>query len=128
MQFSQKLQQLRTEKEYSEEQLARLLNVSRHAVAKWESGAETPGIEELKAIAKLFEVTVDSLLEDIEDTEEANAFFCWKLCLAGGVVGLVVGWLLSDLAGANMGAFGIGGAIIGFTLGYVVLEIHKKLS
>ena len=62
MQFSQKLQQLRTENNYSEEQLARLLNVSRHAVAKWESGAETPGIEELREIAALFEVSVDSLL------------------------------------------------------------------
>lgn len=128
MQFSQKLQQLRTENNYSEEQLARLLNVSRHAVAKWESGAETPGIEELREIAALFEVSVDSLLEDIEDSEEADSYFCWKLCLAGGVIGLVSGWLLEDLAGANIGAFGIGGAIIGFVLGYVILEIHKKLS
>ena len=128
MQFSQKLQQLRTENNYSEEQLARLLNVSRHAVAKWESGAETPGIEELREIAALFEVSVDSLLEDIEDREEADSYCCWKLCLAGGVIGLVSGWLLEDLAGANMGAFGIGGAIIGFVLGYVILEIHKKLS
>lgn len=128
MQFSQKLQQLRTERAYSEEQLARLLNVSRQAVIKWEKGSATPDINQLKSLAGLFDVTVDSLLEDIEDTEEANSYFCWKLCLAGGVIGLVLGWLLGDMAGANMGAFGIGGAIIGFVLGYAILEIHKKLS
>ena len=39
MLYSEKLRQLRTQNNYSQEQLAELLNVSRQAIAKWESEA-----------------------------------------------------------------------------------------
>lgn len=126
MQFSEKLKQLRIKSEYSQEQLAELLNVSRQAVTKWENGNGMPDIENLKAISNLFDVTLDSLLHDEEEVESTDEHFCWKLCGAFGVIGLVIGWLLRDLTGANMGAFGIGGGIIGYFIGYVVLEIRKK--
>lgn len=38
MNFSEKLQKLRKENKLSQEQLANLLDVSRQAVSKWESG------------------------------------------------------------------------------------------
>lgn len=38
MVFAKKLKQLRIKNEYSQEQLAELLNVSRQAVTKWEMG------------------------------------------------------------------------------------------
>lgn len=38
MKFSEKLKELRIKNEYSQEQLAELLNVSRQAITKWESG------------------------------------------------------------------------------------------
>lgn len=48
----------------SQEQLADRLCVSRSAIAKWETGKGMPDIENLKALAKLLGVSVDSLLED----------------------------------------------------------------
>ena len=50
----------------TQEELAAKLYVSRTAISKWESGRGYPNIESLKAIAKLFSVTVDELLSTDE--------------------------------------------------------------
>lgn len=126
MNFSEKLKQLRIKNEYSQENLAELLNVSRQAITKWETGKGMPDISNLKSIAKLFDVTLDSLIDDVEEIKTIDENFCWKLCIAGAIIGLVIGWLLRDIAGTNMGAFGIGGGIIGYVLGYIILEIKQK--
>ena len=62
MDFSEKLQQLRKQKGWTQEELAELIFVSRPAVSKWESGRGYPGIESLKTISKLFSVSIDDLL------------------------------------------------------------------
>ena len=66
MEFNEKLQELRKQRGLTQEQLAARLFVSRTAVSKWESGRGYPGIDSLKAIAKLFSVTVDELLSGEE--------------------------------------------------------------
>lgn len=62
MEFNEKLQQLRKEKELTQEELAEKLFVSRTAISKWESGRGLPNIESLKAISKVFGITIDELL------------------------------------------------------------------
>ncbi|MGL4790266.1 MAG: helix-turn-helix domain-containing protein [Anaerotignaceae bacterium] len=126
MEFHEKLKQLRTKNEYSQEQLAEMLNVSRQAITKWESGKGMPDISNIKMIASLFGVTLDSLLDDVEEVQTTDSSFCWKMCFACGIIGSVVGWFLENITGVSMGSFGIGGGIIGYTLGYIVLEILKK--
>lgn len=128
MEFHEKLKQLRIQNEYSQEQLATMLNVSRQAVTKWENKGGMPDISNLKMLSNLFNVTLDSLLDDVEDVTTSDNSFCWRLCTAVGIIGLTIGWLLRDVAGVNMGAFGIGGAIIGYVLGYIILEISKKIK
>lgn len=66
MEFNEKLQNLRKQKGLTQEELAELLFVSRTAVSKWESGRGYPNIDSLKAIAKLFDVTIDELLSGNE--------------------------------------------------------------
>ena len=66
MEFNQKLQELRKKKGITQEELAASLYVSRTAISKWESGRGYPNIESLKAIAKVFSVTVDDLLSTDE--------------------------------------------------------------
>jgi transcriptional regulator with XRE-family HTH domain len=66
MEFNEKLQQLRRQKGLTQEELAAKLYVSRTAISKWESGRGYPNIESLKAISKLFSVTVDELLSTDE--------------------------------------------------------------
>ena len=66
MEFNEKLQELRKRKDLTQEELAELLYVSRTAVSKWESGRGFPNIESLKAISKLFSVSLDELLSGEE--------------------------------------------------------------
>ncbi|MBQ2302706.1 MAG: helix-turn-helix transcriptional regulator, partial [Oscillospiraceae bacterium] len=75
MEFNEKLQELRKQKGFTQEELAERLFVSRTAVSKWESGRGYPNIDSLKAISKLFSVTIDELLsgdELLSIAEEEN--------------------------------------------------------
>ena len=62
MEFHKRLQQLRREKGLTQEEAAQQLFVSRAAVSKWESGRGFPNIDSLKAIAKLYDISIDELL------------------------------------------------------------------
>jgi len=64
--FSEKLAILRKNKGITQEALAQKLNVSRQAVAKWESGQVYPDISNLIQISNLMNVTVDYLVRDGE--------------------------------------------------------------
>ena len=66
MNFGEKIQKLRTQNKWTQEQLAQKLYVSRTAVSKWESGKGYPNIDSLKEIAKLFNITIDELLSSEE--------------------------------------------------------------
>ena len=66
LEFNEKLQQLRKQKDLTQEQLAEQLYVSRTAISKWESGKGYPNIESLKCIARLFSITIDELLSGDE--------------------------------------------------------------
>ena len=66
MEFGEKIQKLRNEKKWTQEQLAEKLYVSRTAVSKWESRKGYPNIDSLKDIAKLFNKTIDELLSSEE--------------------------------------------------------------
>lgn len=49
MQFHEKLKELRIKREYSQEDLADKLHVSRAAVVKWENANGMPDLDNLKA-------------------------------------------------------------------------------
>ena len=66
MEFNEKLQTLRKQKNLTQEELASALYVSRTAISKWESGKGYPGIESLKAISGFFSVSLDELLSSDE--------------------------------------------------------------
>lgn len=66
MEFHVKLQQLRKQRNLTQEELAQALFVSRTAVSKWESGRGYPNIDSLKGISKQFSVSIDDLLSGEE--------------------------------------------------------------
>lgn len=57
---------------YTQEQIAEKLGVSRQAVAKWERGESVPDIENVIALADIYEVTVDSLVRNMTALPEAK--------------------------------------------------------
>lgn len=72
MKFNEKLFELRKSKGLSQEALAEKLDVSRQAVSKWETGDAFPEAAKLLAIAKLFDVTTDYLLDEKLDKYTAH--------------------------------------------------------
>ena len=57
----------------SQMELAERLGVSRQAVSRWESGDTTPTMDKLKALAKLYGVSLDWLCSDAADRELPEA-------------------------------------------------------
>lgn len=64
MTFGEKLSKLRKENNYTQEQLANIINVSRQSVSKWESNAAYPETDKLISLSRLFECSTDYLLKD----------------------------------------------------------------
>lgn len=60
--LSDNLAVLRKQLKLSQEQVAERIGVSRQAVAKWESGETVPDIINCSALAKLYDVTIDELI------------------------------------------------------------------
>ncbi len=57
------LQFLRKSHDYTQEDLARKLDISRQAVSKWETGTTIPDLEILLKISKLYNITINDILE-----------------------------------------------------------------
>jgi len=75
MKFSEKLQKMRKDKGLSQEALSEMLDVSRQAISKWESGQSYPETDNLITISEIFGVTIDSLLKDGElQTDNRNIY------------------------------------------------------
>ena len=72
MKLCDKISKLRKRKGLSQEELANELEVSRQSVFKWEAGENTPDLEKIKKLAKLFNVSFDILLDDDKDLEETK--------------------------------------------------------
>jgi transcriptional regulator with XRE-family HTH domain len=66
MEIGEKIKELRKQMDWTQEELAEKLFVSRTAVSKWESGKGTPNIDSLKDISTLFSVSIDELLSSEE--------------------------------------------------------------
>lgn len=58
------LRKLRTEKNFTQEQVAQLLAVSPQSVSRWECGNTLPEVTLLPEIAKIYAVTVDDLFRE----------------------------------------------------------------
>lgn len=73
MTIGQRIKSLRMTKSLSQEYVAISLGVSRQAVSKWETDAAVPDTYNLIALAKLFEVSVESIvsMNDESPAEEA---------------------------------------------------------
>lgn len=67
-----KIKSLRKSKKINQQQLADSVNLSRSAIGMIEANKNGASSEKLKEIADFFEVTVDYLLSDDENSEDIN--------------------------------------------------------
>ena len=76
MTLGEKLSKMRRENNYTQEQLAAILGVSRQAISKWESDAAYPETEKLIRMSDMYGCSLDYLLKDAleEDTAHRSGF------------------------------------------------------
>lgn len=72
--ISRYLQMLRKSHNYTQEELAKKLDISRQAVSKWETGTTLPDVEVLLKISKLYGLTINEILEPMVKTERISDF------------------------------------------------------
>lgn len=64
MRFGEKLSFLRKQRGMTQMELAEKLDISRQAVSRWEQGTSEPSAENLVNIGKVFDVSVDALVNE----------------------------------------------------------------
>lgn len=69
MEFSEKLRELRLQKNVSQAKLAADIHISRSAVAKWENGLGLPNDDSLKMLAEYFGIGIGELMPDKANAE-----------------------------------------------------------
>ena len=70
MKFNEKLIELRKKEGLSQEELGYKLDVTRQTVSKWELGQTTPEMDKLIEISKVFNTSVDELINETEKTPD----------------------------------------------------------
>ncbi|MDA1667616.1 MULTISPECIES: helix-turn-helix domain-containing protein [Bacillus cereus group] len=114
--FSERLKEEREKRNWSQNDLAEKLHVSRQSVSKWETGKNYPSIEIIIHLSDLFGITIDELLRSdeeltqkiIEDSKQL-AYPKWKVFFDSlfmiGVflfIAKTVVWMLNKFAGASI--------------------------
>ena len=64
MNFGERVKIERNKRDWSQEELAEKLYVSRQAISKWENGQNYPSIEIIITISDIFGLTIDELLRN----------------------------------------------------------------
>lgn len=81
MTTGEKLALLRKKKGITQEQLSEIVGVSRQSVSRWEMDATFPETDKLILLSKLFECSIDYLLNhNIQESEKTDAALSIKNC------------------------------------------------
>ena len=76
--FAKNLKYYRKQKKYSQKDLADRLNYGYTAIANYESGRNEPCLDDLIALAKMLDVTVDELIGVKLETTEQEVLSAFK--------------------------------------------------
>lgn len=110
MKLSERLTELRKEKNLSQLELAEALNVSRQSVSLWENGSTTLALDKLQFLAEFYGITIDELFYTVAEKpkfQEQGSLpqaieskhrrkWLW-LCAAAVVIVLLVGVLITSI-------------------------------
>lgn len=73
MELKDKLQLLRKQNGYSQEQLADKLGIARQTLSKWENGQAVPELGNLISLSNLYGITIDRI---VKEDDECNISLC----------------------------------------------------
>lgn len=113
MKLYEKLFNLRKEKNITQQELSEILGVSRQAISRWEMGTSFPSVENFLQLSRLYNVSIDFLINDELDSEkdipvakatDACAKFGYKQVIKRIVIffvivsfSIIVGFLMSSV-------------------------------
>lgn len=60
--YGKRLKEIRMEKNFSQEDVAKKMNISRQAISKWENDKTEPDLKSLKMLSEIYETALDELL------------------------------------------------------------------
>lgn len=126
--LAEKIIALRKRMNWSQEELAEKLDISRQSVSKWEVGATIPDLDKILKMSEIFGVSTDYLLKDeIEETglsggkdvpegrvvsvEEANAFMNVSQEVCGRIAAAISLFILSPIVLLQLAALSEAGRI-----------------
>lgn len=72
--ISKYLQLLRKKHNFTQDELAKKLDISRQAISKWETGTTVPDLEVLLKISKLYGLTINEILEPTIQSKRITDF------------------------------------------------------
>ncbi|WP_314060981.1 DUF3955 domain-containing protein [uncultured Vagococcus sp.] len=114
MEFSKQIKKIRTDNQFTQEQLAQQLNVSRQTISSWENDRNLPDLEMVVSIAKLFHISLDQLIlgDDqmtnklVKDSSEVRKA---KLRIISGILFVlgVLSFLIKSLIGVKVTQDGV---------------------
>lgn len=112
MDISNKLYELRKQKNLSQEEVANILNVTRQTVSKWETGQSTPDFDKVLPICELYNISTQELfgvesgykderslnseseLKDDEQTIKNRKIKALGICIAVFLYIISIAWLM----------------------------------
>lgn len=104
MTIGEKIQKFRKKHNYTQEELAGKLNVSRQTISKWENDTTIPDSSNIFELSKLFNTSTDYLLdydEKVNDKQNTNSFVIDIIVLILGLTGIVIFGILLLIGKVN---------------------------
>ncbi|EUJ37299.1 transcriptional regulator [Brochothrix thermosphacta DSM 20171 = FSL F6-1036] len=68
--LAKQLKSARLNKNFTQQEVANKLNISRQSISKWENGSSTPDINTLKILASFYEISIQDLTKENESLKE----------------------------------------------------------
>ena len=131
MTLGERIQKYRKMKGLSQEELGKLLHISRQTISNWELGETSPNPEQLLLLSKILETSVDNLLGNNmifkDSNEKINYISSGSMIVCGTIAGI---WAFT----ANRFNLHeiiliiIGGIAIGYGINLVINGVLKKLE
>ena len=127
--FGDKLKKLRTDNNLTQDELAEKIMVTRTAISKWETNRGYPSIDSLKELSKLFDISIDELIQDsdVENKRQLeiakNRKFYWVAMLFFAIA--VIAVLLATAGGLP---YMMPASVISVVLYIVFAQIFRQKS
>jgi len=67
MNFGESIKKIREEKGFSQEELAKKLDVAQSTIGMWESGKRTPKLDELNRLSRVLNITINRLIGQMKE-------------------------------------------------------------